>query len=237
VAQGLASKGNMIPGAIATAAFPTLTSGVVNRARSDWMGQYNKLHDFTCFLLVPVTAAVAMLGVVVMALVFNQEAVKKGLAAKKTEADFNEILALDEKRRELLLALDGKRKEVNAANDEISKLIKDSFIIKKKIRMHCRQRARIREEEKRQGRHTGTGKRRGCDGARMPVKVLWMRRQRTLRRLLKKYREAKKMDVQWTEDVGQLDCSRSTVSHCTTFRSSDFASCAAKNRLTFCDNN
>jgi len=65
---------------------------------------------------------------------------------------------------------------------------------KKKDAMHSRQRARVRIEERRLGRHTGLGKRRGCQDARMPVKMLWMRRQRTLRRLLIKYREAKKID-------------------------------------------
>ena len=37
------------------------------------------------------------------------------------------------------------------------------------------------------------GKRKGTRNARMPSKVLWMRRTRVLRRLLKKYREAKKI--------------------------------------------
>ena len=41
---------------------------------------------------------------------------------------------------------------------------------------------------------TGFGKRRGTANARLPFKVLWMRRQRVLRRLLKKMREAKKID-------------------------------------------
>ena len=52
--------------------------------------------------------------------------------------------------------------------------------------MHSRQRARLRKEEVRQGRHTGFGKRRRQVKARMPLKVLWIRRKRTLRRLIKK---------------------------------------------------
>merc|ERR1712151_1388201 len=49
-------------------------------------------------------------------------------------------------------------------------------------------------EERRLGRHTGTGKRRGTKDARMPVKISWMRRQRALRRLLRKLRKARKID-------------------------------------------
>ena len=86
--------------------------------------------------------------------------------------------------------------EISLANSRkaVRKLIKDNFIFKKKIAMHSRQRARLRAEERRIGRHTGPGKRRGKREARLPVKVTWIRRQRTLRRLLKKYRENKKID-------------------------------------------
>lgn len=40
----------------------------------------------------------------------------------------------------------------------------------------------------------GIGKRRGTANARLPFKVLWMRRIRVLRRLLHKMRDAKKID-------------------------------------------
>ena len=100
--------------------------------------------------------------------------------------------------------------EIALANSRksVRKLIKDNFILKKKIAMHSRQRARLRKEERRLGRHTGLGKRRGCADGRMPQKILWIRRQRTLRRLLKKYRSAEKIDKKLYHKL-YLDCKAS----------------------------
>merc|ERR1719328_440574 len=66
--------------------------------------------------------------------------------------------------------------------------------MRKPIKIHSRARVRKNLIAKRKGRHMGVGKRRGSREARMPTKILWMRRQRVLRRLLRKYRQAKKID-------------------------------------------
>ena len=50
--------------------------------------------------------------------------------------------------------------EISLANSrqDVRKLIKDGFIIRKPERIHSRARVLLRNEAKRKGRHTGTGK-------------------------------------------------------------------------------
>lgn len=63
--------------------------------------------------------------------------------------------------------------EISMANSRqnIRKLFRDGFIMRKPTVIHSRSRVNTRLAAKRKGRHTGPGKRRGTRNARFPTKV------------------------------------------------------------------
>merc|ERR1712216_810385 len=107
--------------------------------------------------------------------------------------------------------------DISTANsrNNIRKHIKDGYVIKKPAVVHSRSRANKNMEAKRKGRHSGTGKRKGTREARLPGKVLWMRRQRVLRRLLRSTGRPRSLTSTCTTSFTsrpRVACSRTSVS-------------------------
>ncbi|XP_017768382.1 PREDICTED: 60S ribosomal protein L19-like [Nicrophorus vespilloides] len=102
----------------------------------------------------------------------------KGCGKRKIWMDPNECFAIAEANTRL----------------GVRRLLNDGYIIMKPNAMHSKYRVRKTKRARQLGRHSGFGKRKGTANARTNTKRTWTVRTQILRRLLRKYRQAKKID-------------------------------------------
>ena len=70
--HGLIAKGSMVPNAIATATFPSLVANIGEDSKAAGILRYEKVQDLCCYLVVPISAAVGLMGLIVIRLVFDE---------------------------------------------------------------------------------------------------------------------------------------------------------------------
>merc|ERR1712224_812973 len=80
-------------------------------------------------------------------------------------------------------------------------LITTGLLTKKPNKIHSRSRSRKNIEATPKGRHMGYGKRHGTREARLSSKILWIRRTRVLRRMLRNYRNSDKIEKHLYHDL------------------------------------
>ncbi len=80
--------------------------------------------------------------------------------------------------------------------EDVRKLIDDKVIIKKLDKFNSKAKARKRVADKKKGRHMGLGKRKGTRNARMPDRLIWIKKIRNMRKTLKEMKKDGKLNVE-----------------------------------------
>jgi len=71
--QAMVSRGTIVPSSIASASLPALVASAHELDVNASHARYRKLQDLTCYAYMPVSAAVAMLGIILIGKVFDAE--------------------------------------------------------------------------------------------------------------------------------------------------------------------
>jgi len=112
-------------------------------------------------------------------------------------------LGVSTKRVKLNLTTPESKKEVKEliSREAVKELVSEKIIVKKPAKGNSRTRANLILSQKKKGRRSGAGSRRGTANARFGEKTKWIIKIRALRVLLKDYKDAGRLESNVYHDL------------------------------------
>jgi len=117
---------------------------------------------------------------------------QKKLASEVSGAGIDRVRLVPERVSEIKEAI---------TREDIRALIKSGAIIISPSKGTSKARARARHAQRKRGRQRGHGKRKGAQNARMPSKLVWMRKIRLMRQTLQQLRSREKITQPTFKDM------------------------------------